>query len=292
MDLLAYHQSLHYRASDQTFFYDHSRDDKPDPRSFKPHYEKGYEVFLFISGSGSYMIEGTKYELEPYSILLMNSNELHAIDISEHEPYERIVLSIRESFSLPFMLSGVDFFRTIKYRDLGHDNQIPPRIVLENGLIDLFGKLSHLLTTANPENEIVAKCVIVQMLSTINRIAETNKTRMKRRSNNKTGAVLAHINANLEEPLSLDVLSEKFYMTKYHLCRTFKETTGFSINQYITYKRIHLADTLMSKGSSPTQACFMSGFNSYSNFFRSYRKLTGKSPRSGHRTRHSGDDND
>lgn len=270
------------RAADESFRYHHTRDERPDPRHFQLHYENGYEIYIFINGAGSYTIEGSRYELEPYSMLIMNSNELHVLHISETLPYERIVFTINDHFLPPFMANGVDFFRAFKHRKLGQGNQIKAETVRSSGMLHLFERLQKLLSMPSPENEVVAKCVIVEILSTLNHLYETHLPAGHRSAaNHKVRSVLEHINANLEEELNLDLLAEKFFVTKYHLCRIFKEETGFSINQYITYKRIHLADALMQEGHSPTQACFMSGFNTYSNFFKSYRKLTGKTPRSG-----------
>lgn len=273
------HQNIRFEAEDGSFRFIHYRDEKPDPRGYTPHYESGYEIYMFISGDGSYTIEGGRYELEPYSVLLLNSNELHVVNISERQPYERIVLMLNENALPPFMLNGIDFFRAVKFRNPGQDNQIKADTVRESGLPDLFEKLRQLFLHKDAESEFVAKCIIVQILWTINRIAEIGQPGPVKKVNPKIGEVLSFINANLHQNLDLDALTRIFFINKYHLCRTFKEVTGFSIHQYITYKRIRLADELMLSGHPPTQACFMSGFNSYSNFFRSYRKLTGRSPK-------------
>jgi AraC-like DNA-binding protein len=271
-----------YTAKDQSFRLDHARDERPNPQHFFLHYEQGFEIYMFISGAGSFSIEGSLYELEPYSILMINRNELHALQISENQPYERIVLSFNESIMPPIMLSGVDLFRSIKYRKLGHNNQISADQVHCSGLLDLMHKLVELLRQPSAENEFVAKCVMVQMLHTINTLAESNIELTDRSpKTTKIHDLIEYINGNLDQELRLDELSHRFFVTKYHLCRVFREATGFSINQYITYKRVHKADELMRQGYPMTKAYFLAGFNSYSNFYRSYRKLTSKSPRDG-----------
>ncbi|NWL89022.1 AraC family transcriptional regulator [Paenibacillus sp. 79R4] len=272
--------NFHYRAEDDSFWYHHVRDEQPNPLHYKPHYEKGYEIFMFISGSGSFTIEGSKYELEPYSLLMINSNELHVVNISEDQPYERAVLTLDGNFMAPFMSSGVDLFRTIKYRRLGQDNQLSAKTVKESGLLELFNKLQRALEQGSAEHEVVAKCIIVQIASLINDLARNDPPSSKR-GEPKVAAVLEYINKHLEESLSLDHLAEQFYITKYYLCHIFKETTGYTINQYITYKRILKADELMRQGFTATQACFAAGFTSYSSFYKSYRKLTGRTPRNG-----------
>lgn len=270
-----------YAAQDGSFSFHHTRESKPNPDQYKLHYEVGYELFLFLDGVGTYNIEGNRYELSPGSLLMMNSTELHALSISPDHPYERIVLSMKKDFLPPFLSHGVDFFRSHKYRKLGHGNLIQSELVRKNGLLEHYDKLRRLFAQRSPENEFVAKCVIVQLLAAINSIKENEllDAQLQKPAMSKVGELLEYINANLNEPLALDTLSEKFFLTKYHLCHIFKEATGYSINQYISYKRIHMADALMLEGNTPTQACFMSGFNSYSNFYKSYRKLTGRSPR-------------
>ncbi|GMK40439.1 AraC family transcriptional regulator [Paenibacillus sp. CCS19] len=273
---------FHYHAKDQSFRLHHTRDERPNLQHFFLHYEQGYEIYMFVSGAGSFTIEGSLYDLEPYSILMMNHNELHALNIDENLPYERIVLSFNESIMPPILLSGVDLFRSIKYRKLGQNNQIPADQVRSSGLLDLMHKLMDLLKQPSAENEFVAKCVIVQMLHTMNSLAENGiELTAPTPQTTKIHDVIAYINDHLDQPLALDELSHRFYVTKYHLCRIFREATGFSINQYITYKRVHKADEFMRQGYPMTKACFLAGFNSYSNFYRSYRKLTGKSPRDG-----------
>lgn len=275
--------NMSFHASDGSFSFGHSRDEVPDPKQYPLHYENGYEIYMFISGRGTFNIEGSRYELEPYSLLMMNSHELHALQLSAGNPYERCVLTFTKDFLPPFLSSGVDFVRSIKYRKLGQGNRISADTVRTSGLLGLFTKLGRQLETQNAESEFIARCLIVEVLAIINEIkeAELLPTPAVKPDGGKISAILDYLNANLHEPLGLEALADQFYLTKYHLCHIFKEATGYTINQYVTIKRIHLADRLMLEDYTPTQACFMAGFNSYSNFYKAYNKLTGRSPRSG-----------
>ena len=91
--------------------------------------------------------------------------------------------------------------------------------------------------------------------------------------------VIRHINEHLSEPLSLDSLCEQFYLSKPQLCRSFKRTTGASVGEYITAKRLLQAQSMLRAGSPPTQVCTACGFNDYSAFYRAYVKHFGVSPR-------------
>ena len=90
--------------------------------------------------------------------------------------------------------------------------------------------------------------------------------------------ILQYINHNLKEDLSVDNLSSRYYISKYHLMRKFKEETGFTLHNYIVNKRLLMARTLISEGIPVTKAALESGFSEYSTFSRAYRKQFGATP--------------
>lgn len=91
--------------------------------------------------------------------------------------------------------------------------------------------------------------------------------------------LLDHINMNISGDLSIEALSSKFYMSKYHLMHKFKQQTGYSVHSYIQQKRLFKADTLIRSGVTAAQASEQCGFNDYSSFARAYRKMFGSTPR-------------
>ncbi len=91
--------------------------------------------------------------------------------------------------------------------------------------------------------------------------------------------LIRHINENLSEDLSLETLSEKLFLSKYHLSREFKRITGFTLHRFILYKRLLTAKTLLREGKSVTHVCSECGFSDYSNFIRCFHKEFGVSPK-------------
>lgn len=55
--------------------------------------------------------------------------------------------------------------------------------------------------------------------------------------------------------------------------------TGFSVIEYITYKRILKAEELLLSGLSILDAANEVGFGDYSNFYKAFKKITGTSPK-------------
>ena len=79
--------------------------------------------------------------------------------------------------------------------------------------------------------------------------------------------------------VTLDMLSTKFFISKSHLCNSFKKTVGITVNEYILHRRIMLAKQLMETDTSWMEICHQCGFNSYTSFARCFKKTSGFAPK-------------
>ena len=99
--------------------------------------------------------------------------------------------------------------------------------------------------------------------------------------------ILNHLNHSFMTHLDLTHLSEQFYIDKYYLSGLFKESTGFTIMEYVQSKRIQYAKSMIHQGIAITEVASICGFQDYSNFYKTFRKLVKISP-SEYRDRVSG----
>jgi len=91
--------------------------------------------------------------------------------------------------------------------------------------------------------------------------------------------VTQYINSHYMRKLTLDKIADRTGISKYTLCRVFKEKCGISLFDYIEIVRINNAVVLLNeKKFTVKEACFDSGFKSMSTFFRVFKKVTGKTP--------------
>ncbi len=79
--------------------------------------------------------------------------------------------------------------------------------------------------------------------------------------------------------ITLDILQQRFYVNKYYLCHIFKMNTGFTVIEYITYKRVVRAMELLMSGVTAIDAAHAVGFGDYSAFYKAFKKITGFSPK-------------
>lgn len=267
-----------HTAQDNHFTIHHSYTTHPLSEDFELHKHQTYEIFFFLQGNAHFQVEATRYEMSVGDILIVNYNETHVLHINENHPYERIVLELTDAVAEPFSNRKVDFFSAFNNRPLGAGNLIPAETAKHYHLDKYIRRIFELCSEGEVENEVAAQCVIVELLLAIKQAIPPEERILPTGGNPKVDAVLEYINANLEKDLSLDSLANMFYISKYHLCHIFKDYTNFSINQYISMKRVIHAYSLICAGASTTDACFQSGFNDYSSFYKAFKKFMQETP--------------
>ncbi|MGJ8696481.1 MAG: helix-turn-helix domain-containing protein [Verrucomicrobiaceae bacterium] len=87
------------------------------------------------------------------------------------------------------------------------------------------------------------------------------------------------IHAKLDEPVPLTDLARIAGLSESHFCRTFKEVTKLTVTEYTTRARISWArKELLRPSARISDIAFKVGFQSLSQFNRSFAKLVGCSP--------------
>ncbi len=235
--------------------------------TFDYHYHDFNKIYILLSGNVIYNIEGKSYPLSPYDIVLINRNELHKPEIDFSTPYERIILYTNlladSVLSYCFEYSKEYDEHVIRIKDLPYTR-----------LFEALKELEQAVISTDFANEIYESTLFTEFMVLLNRnmIHKEYCYVSAHTSNNKIHHILSYINEHLMEDLSVDYLSSYFYVSKYHLMRTFKAETGYSLHYYITDKRLLLAKDLLSRGFSIGEICFQCGFKDYSTFFRAFKK--------------------
>ena len=234
-------------------------------------HEDFYELVFILTGDTQYHIEGNIYKMDPHDIFITRPGELHRIYFLSSQKYERIVLFIMKDFFTKNHCEELEnFFLNHKP---GINCHIPARLVTKE-MQSLLLKMNRYLQDNAPN---IADCVLQEFLYLINHIREPLTEPII--EDVRIQKILLYINEHLDEELNLDTLSDIFYINKYHLCRLFKAITGHTINQYINYKRLIRVSELCAQGQSLLEASMNAGFNTYSHFYKAYKKTFGTSPK-------------
>jgi len=244
------------------------------------HHHDFYECYLFISGDVTYLIEGKTYYLEPGDLILINSKELHqAIIRSKDVPYERIVLWINRSFLKELSTDETDL--SLCFESLNRKNVLRADFELQQNIRLLLNKLISLERYKGIGYKLLYKAYISELLVHINNLATSGNIKLDLdiKKSNLIDGIIEYINNHIEEDITVDELSECFYLSKFHLSREFKKHTGTTIHRYIIQKKLIEAKELILKGVPIISVYKQCGFGDYSNFFRSFKNEYGVTPK-------------
>jgi len=238
-------------------------------KEFSYHYHDFHKVVIFISGKAAYHIEGKAYQLKPWDILLVNRHAIHRPEIDSSVPYERFILWVQNDIPWQELLKCFQ-----KANDRSY-NLVRLNSALQEKMKDILFELENSAKSDEYGREILTQSLFLQFMVYLNRIFLEKQYIFDKKSytfDSQIASILQYINHNLKEDLSVETLSARYYVSKYHLMRKFKQETGYTLHNYIVNKRLLMARTLISNGMPVTKAAQESGFAEYSTFSRAYRK--------------------
>ena len=90
---------------------------------------------------------------------------------------------------------------------------------------------------------------------------------------------LLYLEVHFKERIDLETLAREAGFHPMYFSSIFKKATGESYVQRLNHLRLEYAATLLANHYSVSYACFESGFGSFSNFFTSFKKKYGISPK-------------
>lgn len=262
---------------DYEFF--HNRGSRPLDIDYHSH--DFYEVLIFLSGKADYIIEGRTYSLRPGDILLTNDRELHRPIVEPGRVYERYVLWIRPDYIRRLEAGGTDLTACFGDAYRRQYNRMRAGGDLLERILRVCGKLDAVYGGDGYGAPVLERAYVAQLLVFLNQayFDAENALDLDVEENEKINEVVGYINANLNSDLSLDALAARFYSSKYHLSRQFKQYIGLPLHRYITKKRLIAARARLRGGQSVREAYLDSGFNDYANFSKAFKAEFGLPPR-------------
>jgi AraC-like DNA-binding protein len=141
------------------------------------------------------------------------------------------------------------------------------RLAKKSGLKKIIGlmEILHIISTSNE----------VDFIAHDNSTAQSNDTRTDR-----LAEVYQYLAENFKKDISLHEIASVASLTEPAFCRLFKKRTGKGFVEYVNEIRISAAcKCLQDTDLNISAICFRSGFKTISNFNKSFKKITGFSPK-------------
>ena len=240
------------------------------------HYHTFHKIIEFLGGESGYGVEGKQYLLQPGDLVLVPQGCIHRPEAEPNAPYERRILYLSPEFlrraggscdlAACFDRAREEFRFVVHPADGTGGAQLAALEAAERE--EAFGR------------ELLAQSLLFQFLIGLNRAMAGNTLQSAKPAayDRKIESILRYLSAHLTEPVSIDDLAARFFVSKYHMMRQFRAQTGYTIHGYLTGKRLMRARAMIAAGTPVLQASEESGFGDYSAFLRAYRKQFGTTP--------------
>lgn len=247
------------------------------------HYHEFHKLVFFRSGKVTYAVEGMLSDLQARDIVIVPMGCVHRVESTPGTGYDRSILYISPDFLRRLSREGCDLERCFSLcRERGrHVLRAAPAV--SESLWQTMLNLEQSMTEEDYGQKLLSDALMCQLLIRLGREAagEDSSLAPSRVVNSKAVDILRYINENLTQDISIDSLAEQFFISKYHMMRSFRAETGFTIHGYIAEKRLLAARELIASGKSAAEACYACGYKDYSAFSRAFKKQFGLSPRGG-----------
>ena len=257
-DGISLHHSVTYQATD----------------NFALHCHPYFEVYYFVQGKVGYLVEGKRYEPAPHSLLLLAPGTFHGVRVESADSYERYAIHFNAGIlnreRTPLLLSPFS----------GSGQEIYFEGADRFGIASYFQSLLECSELEEPLQTALIAIRTEALLSQILRMAKLESPTGAASTNRSIDRLLAYLGSNLGEDITLDSLSERFFLSKNHLNHLFKQSTGTTVKNYLVHKRVAAAHELILQGYPVANAAEICGFRDYSTFFRAYKKILGVPPAS------------
>ena len=232
-----------------------------------PHIHDLCEIYVNVSGNVSFMVEKNLYSIQPGDILITKPYEYHHCiynDNSDHLHYW-IMFSTTENPEL---------FDFLLKRRRGTNNHIR----LPEEITKQFVSLCEQLTAVNSEDNLTAISCFLRILSYIKQGLQKynvlNESNIPEDLNN----ILSYINKNYATIKNINKLAADSNISIATLERHFKKHLAMTPKRYLEDKKLSNACRMLRQGYSVTEACFESGFDDYSHFIATFKKVFHTTP--------------
>lgn len=242
---------------------------------FRLHSHEEYEIYMFLEGDSKYVVEEKFYTLRPGDVIIIRKGEMHRVYHNSSTRYHRIFLMVSPHF---FKEKNCPEYEAVFLKNTnGIGNKIDSELVYSSGLYDAIMRLKKYSENFTTGETLITDSTMIEIVHILNNIQSFTSADF---SKGAVKDIISYINDNFTQEISLDLLAEKFYLSKHHICHIFKKYTGLTVQNYTKQKRLTLARELHSNGMTLSEAAISSGFSDYSSFYRAYKKKYKAMPKS------------
>ena len=242
-----------------------------------PHIHDSVEIYLNLSSLPNILLGNRVVSAIPGTLIIIPPFCVHRLFERTDEVYDRYILSINLSWLDSVLLSGNAEYEYLK------KPETPLLLPLSPSVLGRLQQSFEELLFLNESDTFDKLSGFFRCMSQINKTVYQNRTGNDKEIKSSTtqqmvSDIIRYLNEHTDKNITLQELSNHFYLNPDYISRIFKKHTNSTVGSYITLQKMARAKQLLQEGYTITQAQIMTGYSSYAHFSRTFRKQTGMSP--------------
>lgn len=257
--------------------YDADEEDVIDKEHLHPNM---HQIVFVTEGEMEISTKGRVYLAKKGSISFISNIEIHSVKVRLF-PYKRYIVNIDDSF-IRNLQTNKELTTILNLRTEDFEHCV--------NVVEIMEKLDYYFNELTKENARkkekdasyvyeAASSLLILILVTLFRAKPEAFPMSIKDMDSIIYKVKEYIDKNYTEEITVNSLSEQFFISQSYLSQNFKQLTGYSPKKYIMLCRIAAARALLYKTNMPiNDIAIYVGFNDTSNFIKYFKKETGKTP--------------
>ena len=238
------------------------------------HYHREFELFLSTKGAITIQIEENSYLLHEGDGIFINSGLLHLItaEIGEEHAFTAVVFD----FSL---LCSVEETIYLKYISQMISQQLTVSPLLPKDICKKVQNISAIYQKEDFGYEMQIKQELLSILHQLILNAPHTSPVSPNPKSQLIKTVLAYIEENYAEPVTLQTLADSAHISREYLCRIFSDMSDVSPIVYLNRHRIKQSTHLLTHtDKSISEIATLCGFNGSSYYNKLFLRFIGCTP--------------
>ncbi len=221
------------------------------------HFHNEYEIFYILEGERLFFFNNRNFVASKGDLILVDTNLIHMTKSvsADDSGHNRIILYVNSD----------------KMQEL--DKKYPP---LQEHFMDLYYLFKRECREKKHNyKQAVELAVTTYFLGLTRELdihAQEGPLGAEIGKNKHVYEIADYLSQHCEQPLSLDELAGRFYLSKYYACRAFKEVTGYTISEYVNIHRIQRAKRYLEETTlSISEIADMVGYGTMTHFEKTFK---------------------
>ena len=242
-----------------------------------------YELYYIVEGDLCFLYDGAEYTLKPHTLILIASRVLHGIHVRSGAPYDRYTFHFVPAFfpreTQRNMVNMLPSLQTLR------SGTSPFPFLIEHadryGVVPALDEILALSERDRASQLFFAPILLQSLLMRIYLQSTSASVRLPTLSAEdppELAPVLDYIRRHPGNRITLDDLSERFYVSRSQLNKLFRKHYDMSVMSYVSGQKLSYAQKLLLSGISAAEAASVTGYADYSTFYRAYTKQFGHPP--------------